>query len=80
MRIESTTVLENSNTKDFCRHHWLIEPANGPSSLGKCKFCGEEKSFDNMLADIMSQKDVSEPFESDDVDADDDNLEIALAS
>ncbi len=30
-----------------CHHFWVIEVANGPSSRGKCKFCGEKKEFYN---------------------------------
>ena len=30
---------------DSC--HWVIEPPNGPTSLGKCKKCGKEKEFRN---------------------------------
>lgn len=28
-------------------HWWLIDRAAGPTSLGVCKTCGEERSFDN---------------------------------
>ena len=30
-----------------CRHHWVIEPANGPWSMGECRLCGERRSFTN---------------------------------
>jgi hypothetical protein len=30
-----------------CHHFWVIDVANGPSSLGKCKICGEKKEFLN---------------------------------
>lgn len=30
-----------------CRHHWLIEPANGPTSRGRCRLCGDERDFRN---------------------------------
>lgn len=30
-----------------CTHHWLIEPANGPESMGQCRRCGEKRSFSN---------------------------------
>ena len=35
-----------TETKE-CAHYWLIEEPHGPSSKGKCKFCGEEKEFWN---------------------------------
>ncbi len=28
-------------------HHWLIQCANGPTSRGVCKFCGESRKFRN---------------------------------
>ena len=38
---ETSTCLKG----DSC--HWVIEPPNGPTSLGKCKKCGKEKEFRN---------------------------------
>jgi len=35
--------LENKE----CHHFWIIEEANGPSSFGTCKYCGERKEFLN---------------------------------
>lgn len=28
-------------------HHWLIDPPNGPFSLGRCRSCNEERRFPN---------------------------------
>ncbi len=33
----------------YCIHHWLIETPDGPVSKGVCKYCREEKFFDNVL-------------------------------
>jgi hypothetical protein len=30
-------------------HHWLIQPANGPTSKGKCQGCGETREFQNTI-------------------------------
>jgi hypothetical protein len=30
-----------------CNHYWIIDVANGPTSLGKCKYCGEVREFYN---------------------------------
>jgi len=30
-----------------CRHYWIIESAQGPTSRGVCKFCGAEREFCN---------------------------------
>jgi len=32
-----------------CSHHWLIEAPNGPTSLGTCQGCGEERAFCNSI-------------------------------
>jgi hypothetical protein len=34
-----------------CRHRWLIEPVNGPTSEGRCKFCNLTRSFYNHAED-----------------------------
>ena len=34
-----------------CQHHWLIEAPEGPTSLGICRMCGEERMFENNFAD-----------------------------
>ena len=35
-----------------CRHHWIIEPANGPTSHGVCQNCQESKEFNNSIVDL----------------------------
>ena len=32
-----------------CVHRWDIEPADGPTSLGRCVRCGAEKRFRNHI-------------------------------
>ena len=32
-------------------HHWLIEEACGPTSMGRCRDCGAERSFRNWPAE-----------------------------
>jgi hypothetical protein len=39
-----------------CRHHWLIEEANGPTSRGVCKFCGATHTFTNSVAEWGPQE------------------------
>ena len=34
-------------TQDQCHHYWIIEVANGPTSIGECKYCGEHREFQN---------------------------------
>ena len=30
-----------------CTHHWIIEPAEGTVSVGRCKICKIDKDFYN---------------------------------
>ena len=32
-----------------CRHHWVIQPADGPVSNGACQICGENREFKNYV-------------------------------
>ena len=32
-----------------CRHHWVIQPATGPVSLGICQTCGMAREFKNYV-------------------------------
>ena len=32
-----------------CRHHWVIQPADGPESNGACQICGESREFKNYV-------------------------------
>ena len=44
-------VLEEQRVSS-CRHHWMIETANGPTSTGICRNCREIKEFTNSLSEI----------------------------
>jgi len=39
----------NPAEKAKCRHYWIIESPNGPTSRGVCKYCGTVKEFSNYL-------------------------------
>jgi len=32
-----------------CTHHWLLPTPDGPTCIGRCKKCGEEREFSNSL-------------------------------
>ncbi len=32
-----------------CKHHWVIQPAMGPESPGRCQTCGEVREFKNYV-------------------------------
>lgn len=38
--------------EESCHHYWLIEAANGPSSMGTCRYCGRQREFFNSIPDI----------------------------
>ena len=35
--------------KARCTHYWVIESPRGPTSLGRCKFCGAVSEFSNYV-------------------------------
>jgi len=37
-------------------HHWLIEEAVGPTSMGRCRGCGAERVFRNWPAEEVLQR------------------------
>ncbi len=37
-------------------HHWLIDEATGPTSMGRCRGCGAEKQFRNWPAEEVLQR------------------------
>jgi hypothetical protein len=43
--VENVTALAmvEADTEPTCRHHWVIEAANGPVSRGECQICHESK-------------------------------------
>jgi hypothetical protein len=56
MVTKSGTLLDKPEVQIQCRHHWIIEMASGPTSLGTCKICGTEKHFDNVLEETTIDK------------------------
>jgi hypothetical protein len=62
---EKTKEKEKSPAKDkkqACGHYWIIEVANGPRSLGKCKYCGETREFLNAFPTYNPLKKNSNPL------------------
>ena len=46
----ATTIKSNAVLDDTtCRHHWVIQPADGPVSNGSCQVCGETREFKNYV-------------------------------
>src|SRR3989304_874872 len=62
MTVTQERVLTDNQTvprEVDCRHHWIIAPPNGPTSLGTCIFCGTWGDFPNSIDQTVSSE-VSE--------------------
>ena len=42
---DQMAVLEEGELEVKCVHHWIVAEPENAKSLGKCKFCGEEREF-----------------------------------
>ena len=51
MRDRNEDKEKKSAVTTACRHYWSIESADGPTSRGICRVCGEEKEFLNSWSD-----------------------------
>jgi hypothetical protein len=40
--------------QEACHHYWVIEVANGPTSMGECKYCNERREFQNAFPHLQS--------------------------
>jgi len=62
---ERTAILERlPESENSCHHYWMIETAEGPTSKGRCKFCGEEREFYNYLRNARLEGFVPTPSDS----------------
>jgi hypothetical protein len=50
-------ILADEDQAPVCRHHWVIEPPHGATSLGHCKVCNEVREFRNSAADTLWEGD-----------------------
>jgi len=48
--------------KDECHHYWIIEIADGPTSRGVCKYCGESREFLNAFPAFNPMKRQESPL------------------
>jgi hypothetical protein len=62
MEANSQVIVLERTDPSPCRHHWVIETANGPTSHGRCKRCGSERDFFNNVEDAPVMKE--EPVEA----------------
>ena len=47
----AVTAVAEETAEPACKHHWVIETANGPVSWGECQICHEGKEFQNSITD-----------------------------
>ena len=48
----ASELISQDRASPICCHHWLIEPANGPISLGVCRKCSGSREFRNSIVDV----------------------------
>ncbi len=48
--------LADAPVKIECQHYWVIETPNGSVSVGVCKFCREERHFNNSAERYVIKK------------------------
>ena len=46
------------DSKD-CAHFWVIETPQGPTSTGRCKYCGMVREFQNVWTDSFNEHQVA---------------------
>jgi hypothetical protein len=55
--------VEEKPPVDGCHHFWVIEVANGPKSVGRCKNCGESREFFNAFPDFNPMRRKGSPLD-----------------
>lgn len=60
MPLRQRTGLRQPPARQGCCHHWMIEPAMRPISVGVCRFCGEEREFSNDMSVRLKESKESE--------------------
>jgi hypothetical protein len=55
--------VEEKSPEEQCHHYWVIEVANGPTSLGRCKHCGETREFFNAFPDFNPMRRKNSPLD-----------------
>ena len=51
-KLKEKEATRKLKVKVGCRHCWIIESADGPTSRGVCKLCGAEKEFLNSSPEL----------------------------
>jgi hypothetical protein len=48
---------ETAVQREKCVHHWIIESPHGPTSQGRCRYCGAVAEFFNDLQGFSGNPD-----------------------
>lgn len=48
-QMEKVALQEVPEVVLVCQHHWVIQAADGPTSPGVCRECGETRDFKNYV-------------------------------
>jgi hypothetical protein len=61
-----------------CVHYWIIDPPDGPTSEGRCKYCGAVAEFFNDLQGCLNNTKsyILNTYDKRDVILDGDNIMI----
>lgn len=51
-RVKEKETIREEPENEQCAHYWVIEIANGPTSSGECKYCGETREFFNAFPEF----------------------------
>lgn len=54
--------IKEKPAEEQCHHYWIIEVANGPTSRGECKYCGETREFLNAFPEFNPLKRNGNPL------------------
>ena len=54
--------VQETTKKEECHHYWVIEVADGPTSRGTCKYCGDTREFLNAFPVFNPLKKNSNPL------------------
>jgi len=63
MKVKVADKPEIKPEEQACHHYWVIDVANGPKSLGRCKHCGEAKEFFNAFPDFNPMRRKGSPLD-----------------
>lgn len=61
-----------------CSHHWVIQPADGPVSMGACQLCSEVREFKNYV-EAGPWGDTRQSGRASDADNETDTEEVPIA-